>query len=234
MVVLAIIPSIILFIFIWRSDKTEKEPVSLLVKLFAFGALTIVSAIVLGNLGDLLIRFVIVPGSLIYLLIDNFLLTALIEEGGKYIVLKKTTWNHPAFNHTFDAVVYAVCASLGFATLENIFFLLDGDLILAISRGLLSVPGHVAYAIFMGYYYGMAKLAAVSDDDNRCRYYLRKAVWIPVVLHGLYDFCLSTGQDILIVFIILFEIVLSVIAIRKAMKLSKEDRPIAAPDKPEI
>ena len=228
MIALAIIPSIILFIFIWRSDKTEKEPLSLLLKLFFFGALTIISAVAIGQLGDKLLSSVLAEGTIIFIFIDNFFLTALVEEAGKYFVLKKTTWKHPAFNHTFDAVVYAVCASLGFATFENILYILDGDLSTAILRGLLSVPGHVTYAIFMGYYYGMAKLESTQGGEKRSKEYLTKALWIPVFLHGLYDFCLSTEYDILILFIIIFEIVLSIIGIKKAKKLSKADRLIAA------
>ena len=223
MIALAIIPSIILFVLIWRSDKTEKEPLSLLAKLFLFGALTIISAMVIGNLGERLVR-PLLGESLIFLLIDNFILTALVEESGKYFVLKKTTWKHPAFNYTFDAVVYSVCASLGFATLENILYILDGNLSTAISRGLLSVPGHVSYAIFMGFYYGMAKLASTHGDEKQSKNYLIKALWIPVALHGFYDFCLSTDNLAFIILIIIFEIVIFVLAAKKVRKLSREDR----------
>ncbi len=223
MLYLAIIPSIILFIFIWCKDKIEKEPVGLLVKLFIFGALTTVSAAVIGIAGQYLVSGFLEEGSLLFLLIDNFLLTALVEEGGKYFVLKKTTWKHPAFNYTFDAVVYAVCSSLGFATLENILYLIDADLGTAIGRGLLSVPGHVADAVFMGYYYGMAKLASAKGNERSCRANLRKALWIPVLLHGSYDFCLSTDSLGFLLIFLIFEVIVTIFAIRKVIKLSKED-----------
>ncbi len=227
MIALAVIPSIILFIIVWRNDKTEKEPVSLLLKLFAFGALTIISAVLIGQTGALLLQMALPETSLVYMFIDNFFLTALVEEGGKYFVLKKSTWKHPAFNFTFDAVVYSVCASLGFATLENIIYLIDGDLGTAVLRGLLSVPGHVSYAIFMGYYYGMAKQASVKGDESQKKNYLAKALWIPVILHGFYDFCLTTEYIILILFIVVFEVILSIVAIKKVRKLSVADRSIA-------
>ena len=233
MIALAVIPSIILFIFVWRNDKTEKEPASLLLKLFAFGALTIISAVVIGQLGTFFLRAILPTASLLYIFIDNFFLTALVEEGGKYFVLKKATWKHPAFNFTFDAVVYAVCVSLGFATLENIIYLIDGDLGTAVLRGLLSVPGHVSYAIFMGYYYGMAKLASIHGDETGRKRYLTKALWIPVILHGFYDFCLSTQYDILILFIVVFELILSIVAIKKVRKLSRTDTYIDGANHPE-
>ena len=227
MLYLAIIPSIILFIFIWRKDKIEKEPIGLLVKLFIFGALTTVSAAVIGIAGQYLVSGFLEEGSLLFLLIDNFLLTALVEEGGKYFVLKKTTWKHLAFNYTFDAVVYAVCSSLGFATLENILYLIDADLGTAIGRGLLSVPGHVADAVFMGYYYGMARLTSSEGNERLCKANLAKALWIPVLLHGSYDFCLSTDSLGFLVIFLIFEVIVSIFAIRKVIKLSKEDSMIS-------
>ena len=233
MIALAVIPSIILFILVWRNDKIEKEPASLLLKLFLFGALTIISAGLIGQTGTYLLQMVLPATSLLYIFIDNFFLTALVEEGGKYFVLKKATWKHPAFNFTFDAVVYSVCVSLGFATLENIIYLIDGDVGTAISRGILSVPGHVSYAIFMGYYYGMAKFASIHGYETARRSYLKKALWIPVILHGFYDFCLSTEYVILTMFIIVFSIVLTVIAIKKVKKLSGSDTYLDASNLPE-
>ncbi|MBQ7679105.1 MAG: PrsW family intramembrane metalloprotease, partial [Butyrivibrio sp.] len=158
MLLLAVVPSIILFIVIWRSDKIEKEPAKLLWALFGCGALTIISAIIIGKLGELVFSF-LAAESLLYILIDNMILTALVEESGKFFVLKKLTWKHPAFDYTFDAVVYAVCASLGFATLENIIYLIDAGISTGIARAVFSVPGHTMFGVFMGYFYGMAKTA---------------------------------------------------------------------------
>ena len=52
MFLLAILPSIILFIIVWRADKIEKEPIKLLLKLFGLGALTVISALVIGMFCD--------------------------------------------------------------------------------------------------------------------------------------------------------------------------------------
>ena len=155
------------------------------------------------------------------------IVTALVEEAGKYFVLKKVTWKHPEFNYTFDAVVYAVCVSLGFATVENIFYLIDEGIDIAIIRGLLSVPGHVIDAIFMGYYYGLAKCADAAQDDAGRSRNLKLALIVPVLLHGVYDFCISTDYTILLVAFIVFEIVVIRKAIKKFKQLSNEDREIS-------
>lgn len=237
MFLLAILPGIVLFVVVWRSDKIEKEPGGLLLKLFLFGALTTISAIVIGLAGEAIFGF-IGKGSMLYIFIDNFLLTALVEEAGKYVVLKKLTWKHPAFDHTFDAVVYAVTASLGFATLENMIYLIDAGIGTGIMRAVMSVPGHAIYGVFMGYYYGMAKTAEVNGDDRNSKLYLKKALIIPVLLHGFYDFCIgSADYGIFLLLLFVFEIVLTVIGIKKIKKLSREDTAIISEnmeEQPEI
>ena len=233
MLFLAIIPSIILFLVIWKGDRIEKEPPKLLWKLFLFGVLTTISATILETLGEDYIFASMDQTSILYLLIDNFLIVAMAEEAGKYFVMKKVTWKHPAFNYTFDAVVYAAAVSLGFATLENILYIMDEDFSTAIVRALFSVPGHVIDAVYMGYYYGLAKHADAYNDRRLTKKNLRKAFWVPVLIHGFYDFCLSTEYDIFILIFFIFEIVITVMAVRKFMRLSKLHVPIPGKPAPE-
>lgn len=226
LMLLAILPAAVLMTLVWRIDKIEKEPKGLLAKLFVFGALTVFSAMLLGWIGTDLFLSLLVPGSLAYLLLDNFILTALIEEGGKYFVLKRLTWKHPAFDYSFDAVVYAVTAALGFATLENIFYVFDSGIGVAIMRAILSVPGHAIDGVFMGSYYAMAKLCEREGDRRGMKSFLRKALWVPTLLHGFYDFCLESQSGLLLLVFLVFEILITVIAFRRVCKLSAEDRPV--------
>ena len=227
---LAILPSIVLFIIVWKGDTIEKEPPKLLRRLFFFGALSTVSAMIIGVAGTSFTKMFLSEGSLIYAVIDNFIITALVEEGGKYFVLKKCTWKHNAFNYTFDGVVYAVVTSLGFATLENILYLIDGDLGTAFMRGILSVPGHVIDAIYMGCYYGMARYEAACGNEAQSKKNLRKALLVPIIIHGFYDFCLSTEYGILLLVFLIFEIVITILAVKKFKMLSKNDHAIPGTD----
>lgn len=218
---LSVLPSIILFIVVWKGDRYEKEPPKLLIKLFLLGVLTTISASILEIVGgDYIFGFLDQQG-MPFLLIDNFLIVAVSEEAGKYIVLKKVTWKHPAFNYTFDAVVYAVTVSLGFATLENILYVFENGFGVAIIRAIFSVPGHVIFAIYMGYYYGLARHAAAYGDERLKKKYLRSAFIVPVLLHGFYDFCLSTEYGLFLLVFFIFEIVLTILAVRKFLLLSK-------------
>ena len=226
MLLLSILPSIILLVVVWKGDRYEKEPHGLLIKLFLLGSLTTISAFIIEFLFENVILSFMNQQGILFALIDNFLVVAVAEEAGKYFVLKKVTWKHPAFNFTFDAVVYAVAVSLGFATLENILYLIDGSVFLALSRALFSVPGHFIDALYMGYYYGLARFSDAYNDDRLKKGNLRLAFWVPVLIHGFYDFCLSTEYGIFILIFLIFEAVLTFFAVRKFLKLSRIVAPI--------
>lgn len=221
MLLLSILPSIILFYIVWKGDRYEKEPPKLLIKLFIFGTLTTISASIIEILGEDCIFASMDQQGMLFLLIDNFLIVALSEEAGKYFVLKKVTWRHPAFNYTFDAIVYSVAVSLGFATLENILYIFEYGIGVALTRALFSVPGHVIDAIYMGYYYGLAKHAEAYNDMRLKKKYLKRAFFVPVLIHGFYDFCLSAEHWAFILMFFVFEIIITIVTIRKFLQLSK-------------
>lgn len=215
LLLLAVLPAVIILKFIYKMDKIEKEPRKLLVKLFISGALTTISAVVIGSVLEIFNIFD--EGSYAYLLFDNFIAVALIEEGGKYFVMKKCTWKNPAFNYTFDAVVYAVTVSLGFATLENLLYVAEGGIGTAVLRALLSVPGHAIDGVFMGYYYGLAKKKGRTGPA---------ILIIPTLMHGFYDFCLDSENDWFILLFLAYEIIITVSAIGKIKKLSSNDEAV--------
>ena len=153
-------------------------------------------------------------------------MTALVEEGGKYFALKRITWRSREFDYVFDGIVYAVVASLGFATIENVLYLLDGNLSTAIMRAVFSVPGHAIYGVFMGSFYGLAKRFDSTGHPRKCRANLRHALWVPVLIHGFYDFCLSSKDSRLICVFFVFEIVVTILAFRRVRKFSRDDAPV--------
>lgn len=223
---LAVLPSVVLIVYTYRKDTIEKEPFSLLCTLFVGGALTVISAVILGAALEVAAEELIERDTMTWLIFDNFIMTALVEEGGKYFVLKHKTWRSPEFNYIFDGIVYAVIVSLGFATIENILYLLDGDLTTAVLRAVLSVPGHAIDGVFMGSFYGLAKRFECAGKRGKCRANLRHALWVPVLIHGFYDFCLSTEDEFFICVFFVFEIVITVLAFRRVRKFSREDAPV--------
>ena len=190
----ALIPAIFLMVQVYRLDRIEKEPAGLLLRLAVFAALSgLVAGVVEGALTRVL-GLVLREGSMLYLAAENFLAVALVEEACKRWPVMKFAWNHPAFDYRFDAVVYCVFSALGFAALENILYVAQYGLSVAVSRALLSVPGHFFFAVYMGIYLGEAKRAEREGEGFLRDRFLRESILVPVLLHGFWDFSLSVDS----------------------------------------
>ena len=80
--------------------------------------------------------------------------------------------------------------------------------------------------LYMGYYYGMAKYHFNYGRADQGRMYLRYSMVVPVLLHGFYDFCASSANEISILAFYAYIIVLDVLAIRQIRKFEREDAPL--------
>ena len=190
---LALIPVIGLLIFIYFNDKKEKEPIWLLLLLFGVGAASVVSAIVLELIGGLILGAVFPTDSVIKGTLDAMLIVAPAEELGKFIVLRSITWKNKHFNYSYDAIVYAVFVSLGFAALENITYVFGSGVGTAILRMFTAVPGHACFGVFMGFFYSKAKYASLTNKKGACAGFTALAILIPTIVHGIYDGILMGG-----------------------------------------
>lgn len=193
---LAIIPSIVLLVYIYKKDKREKEPIKLLIKCFIWGMISIAPVLIQELVIEVFVDELWIEGSVPYAIVDAFLVAAFTEELFKYLVLKTTTWKSKHFNCTFDGIVYSVFVSLGFATFENIFYVLDGGLSSALLRMFTAVPGHACDAVFMGYFYSKAKKASIDNDKRATKKYKRRALLVPIAFHGLYDCLISFDEEV--------------------------------------
>ena len=227
----AIIPSIILIILVLKQDKIESEPIGLLIKLFFFGALTTLPAGLLETWGEMGIMAITRDKDMQTLLM--FLICVpLVEEGLKYIALA-TTWKHEAFNFTFDGIVYAVIVSLGFATLENILYVMNYmSLQVALVRGILSVPLHCTCGVFMGYFYGMARNHNAHGEHSRSVLERLLALIVPLFIHGLYDFALSVESNAVSLAGLGFTVIIFILSFMQVRWSSKQDAYIIGTDVP--
>ena len=224
LIVLALLPAIALAVWIYRQDKIEREPRKLLWKIFFLGVLSVIPTIILELiLGDVVGLF-FEETSVAYIVLDNFICVAVVEEYWKMKAAKKAAWKDPAFNYKFDAIVYCVTSALGFAAIENVIYVMDGGLDTAISRMLLSVPSHAIDGVIMGYFFGMAKEADLKGDKKRRKQCLRRSVFVPAIEHGIYDTSLSLDSDWLMLFFLLFVIVIDIWAYRFVKKQARQDR----------
>lgn len=118
-----------------------------------------------------------------------FVVAALPEESFKLLALWLVLRKNPYFDEHFDGIVYAVCVGLGFAAIENIFYVFSEEewVTVAISRALLAVPGHYAFAILMGYYYSVYHFVDHTPKVAAC------ILLVPVAAHGVYDALAMSG-----------------------------------------
>ncbi len=187
----AVLPAILLLLYIWKQDP-QKEPTVWLLKAVVGGvAICIpvaywemaIEAVLFGADGQ--------PTSVVGTTIQAFLVAALPEEGCKLLVLWLLLRRNPYFDEHFDGIIYAVCVGLGFAAIENIFYVISNAqewLSVAVSRALLAVPGHYAFAVLMGYYYSVYHFVDHSPKVAAC------ILLVPVVAHGVYDTLALSGS----------------------------------------
>ena len=224
---LAVLPSLVLGWIIWKNDKVEKEPGGLLVGLFFCGIGSIIVTLILSAFVYMLPMCNPNEGeTLIELFFGVFIGVALVEEFSKWIFVRLVTWKNKAFTHMYDAVVYAVFVSLGFATLENILYVVDGGIGVALMRAVLAVPLHTFCGVFMGYYYGLAKQSQINNRKDLVSKNMFLSLLMPVLIHGFYDYCLFTGEVVLVLAFFIFVILIYILAFRRVFKLSKIQVPL--------
>lgn len=222
---LAVLPTIMLARRVLALDKIEKEPFGLLAKLFVFGMLTCIPAALIESLCtgvlESLVESAAVISALTYLIV-----VPLAEEGWKYLALR-TTRKHPALNYTFDGIVYGVMVGLGFATLENILYVVEGQSVtLAVMRGVLSVPLHCTCGVYMGYFYGIAKNLQVKGLANQARSARLRALVVPWVIHGLYDYSLDVDSWLVLIAGLVATVITFFLTSRRVKYASDHDEPI--------
>lgn len=226
LLIAALLPAIILLVRVYRLDQIEKEPPRVLLKLLAFGALSgLIAAVAeeaLTRVLDLCFRY----RSVVYIAIENFVIVAGVEETCKRFPVRKYLWSDPAFNYRFDAVVYCVFSALGFAALENVFYVAQYGFGTALVRALLSVPGHCFFAVYMGVYLGEAKRAERCGNLVRRETFLRYSLLVPMLLHGFWDFCLSFESTIMTILFYVFVVLFFLHANRLLRISAQTDEPL--------
>lgn len=204
----AIFPPLLIAYYVYQKDKYEKEPKSLIIKSFLFGCVGVIPALFLE---------IFAKGMFTSLFLYVFFGIALVEEGVKYFFLKKYLFKKADFNEPMDGIVYGVMISLGFATVENIAYVLNNEgqeIQVAIMRMFTAIPLHAVCGVILGYFVGLAKFS----DNSRSSLY--KGLFLATLIHGLYNYFIFLGEGFI------FSIVALVVAVyysKKAINLHQQD-----------
>ncbi len=235
--IIAILPIIIICKYINSKDK-NKEPLILLVSCFIAG---ILSAFLTLFLSDLLCYFFPILKvsmenlDLIHMFLYATLMVGLIEEFSKWIMIRIVGYENYEYDEIYDMIVYAVFVSLGFACLENIIYAVSEANVVegikvALVRALSAVPAHACNAVFMGYYLTLAKIYQRNKNIKKENLYKLKSIVVPSLLHGIYDFCISSNYLIFLILFIVFIIWLYIETLDKIDVISKQNAKIKIKD----
>ena len=179
---IAMAPGVAIGVYIYLKDHHEKEPISLLIKSFFYG---VFSTFVTLFISSIISQFVTINElDVSEQAVNAFVIVALVEEFSKFIFVRGILYRNKNFNEPFDGIVYAVMVSMGFATFENIFYVAEGGLSVALTRMFTAVPAHATFGILMGYFLGKAKF------EHKKSYYAFHALGIATLFHGAYDYFL--------------------------------------------
>lgn len=185
LVIAAIIPIIFLCYYIYKKDVNH-EPRNLLAKIFILGFFSAIPILVCeifmkSFLGGNDSKYFII------IFINTFMSIGIIEEGFKWIVTMVLGYHNKEFDEVYDIIVYAVFASLGFACIENILYVLQNGIGNAILRALISIPGHMCFGVIMGYFFAQAKLGRINGNTSIFTKNIIFSILVPSLMHALYD-----------------------------------------------
>lgn len=198
-------PGLALLSYFYLKDEYDNEPIAFVLRTFLYGALLVFPI--------MFVQHVLENEHLIKSqLIDAFLSSSLLEEFFKWFILYYAIYQHVEFDEPFDGIIYGVAVSLGFATVENIFYLLANGIEHALTRALLPVSSHALFGVIMGFYIGKAKFT-----EGRSAIWLLLSLILPFFLHGTYDFILISQEHWLMI-IFPFMIFLWWFGLRKVKK----------------
>lgn len=221
LVAAALLPPLVLMGVVYRMDRLEREPPALLASLFLRGVLAMFPILILELLASQFVDFFYWQ-PLVYLFLTYFVIPGFVEEGVKFRVLRRRTWNEPNFNYRFDGVVYAVFVSLGFAAVENVLYVLTSGFSTAVLRAIFSIPGHAMFGVIMGLSFSQASWAQRHGQREQAAAQQKRAWLLPALLHGAYDFLLVGFGGLFYVYF--FGLVLYVV--RLLRRATREDSPL--------
>lgn len=214
---IALAPSLAIAVFIYFKDKHEKEPLGLLLKCFFLGGVSIIPAVILEVYGGPKLALEEYWSNNF---VHAFIVVGFSEEFSKYIFFKRFAYNRAEFNEPFDGIIYSVMVSLGFASLENVMYVMDGGISVGLLRMFTAVPSHAANAVMMGYFAGLAKF-----NPQREKTLLVTGLLAATFFHGAYDFCLFVNEVPVIALGALITLIVVIVLSRKAIRLHSDSSP---------
>jgi RsiW-degrading membrane proteinase PrsW (M82 family) len=191
-----------------RKDDLEPEPRMRLVKVFVLGAAA--TLLVLALHPFLAPRLAELQGRRRDF-VETFVHVALVEEAAKLFAFLLGVWWSREFDEPLDGILYGIAAGLGFASLENVLYLIrTDDPSLIVGRSFTATLAHVMCSGSLGFFFGVARF---RRGGNRALLFAMGIV-IAVLLHGLYDLLLGYGKLAYVALLVLLPLGLQLLGLK--------------------
>ncbi len=180
---------------ILKWDGARPEPLSELWQVFRAGMLVVIPVALLEVFIEGFFSTMNLSANT-SILVKSFIVAGFCEEFAKMQIVMRRIYKNPVFDEHMDGIVYSIMASMGFAMLENFFYVFQHGIGTGVLRCFTAVPMHAMTTGIMGYYIGLSIFHAKEEARQRLIY---KGLFIAVFIHGAYDFfCFTPGLGILI------------------------------------
>jgi protease PrsW len=181
---LAIIPGIVLVYYYYKKDKYRQEPLDAILITFLWGTLSTVPAILFES------AFGLKGKDIFSLIIEYFFVVGFSEEVSKLIFFLYIPYKFKEFDEIMDGFVYGAAIASGFATLENLFYVLEHGYSVGIVRAFVSVPSHILEGAWMGYWFALYKFHKANLIQA-----LVYGLGFSIFIHGLFDFLIMVDNS---------------------------------------
>jgi len=195
LLILAVAPPAGFMVFINWMDRHQPQCLKTILVAMGIGALSIIPALIIQIAAEPipLLQIEGLTGSFF----ESFLVVAPSEEFSKFIFIYLYLRNKPFYDELNDGIVYYGAGAIGFALLENVFYVLDYGFTTGLLRAFTAIPIHTFCGIIIGYHAGLARFT----DQPKPRRIILRGLFLAYLTHATYNTLLSAESLLALLFI---------------------------------
>jgi RsiW-degrading membrane proteinase PrsW (M82 family) len=181
-IALALVPALLWLLFFYLQDRLEPEPKAHVAKVFLLGGL-LAQAVGIPLVRDLFDVSSWLPVNLCAGILGSILVGGFTQEFLKYAAVRYSVYGSREFDERSDGIVYGTAAGLGYATVLNLHYVLQGggvNLEAGVIRIVVTALAQASFAGVSGYFLGRAKF------EQKPAWWLPAGLAVAAVLNGLF------------------------------------------------